>query len=153
MADDDPDEHQVGYKRPPRRTQFRPGKSGNPRGRPKQVHNVITDLRDELNEYTTVREGGCELRTTKQRAIIKAMVAAAIKGNMRAAHDLVAFCTRVLPSDDQTEASNMAPTEDLEILAAFVERERKRLLKRRPKADRVQEDQQTEEDETHEEDD
>ena len=31
-----PDEYEVGYKKPPKSGQFQPGKSGNPKGRPKK---------------------------------------------------------------------------------------------------------------------
>lgn len=35
MADRDDDDDKVGYGRPPRKHQFKPGESGNPKGRPK----------------------------------------------------------------------------------------------------------------------
>ena len=84
----------AGYKRPPRRTQFQPGQSGNPRGRRKNVRNFTTDLLDELREQISVRENGRERRISKQRAFIKALVASAIKGDMRATSALVALCSR-----------------------------------------------------------
>ncbi len=33
----------VGYCKPPKRTRFQPGQSGNPRGRPKGTKNLKTD--------------------------------------------------------------------------------------------------------------
>ncbi len=125
---DNRNNQQVGYKRPPKHTQFRAGTSGNPRGRPKQVRNFKTDLRDELSENIPIREGGREMKISKQRAFIKALVAAAIKGDMRATSALVSFCTRTLGSEDKTDAAE-ASTEDLDIIEAFVEHERKRLAK------------------------
>ena len=127
---DNRNNQQVGYKRPPTHTQFRAGASGNPRGRPKQERNFKTDLRDELSENIPIREGGREMKISKQRAFIKALVAAAIKGDMRATSALVSFCTRTLGSEDKTDAAE-ASTEDLDIIEAFVERERKRLAKKR----------------------
>jgi hypothetical protein len=38
MADDNDDE--VGYGKPPKHGQFKPGKSGNPRGRPRGAHGL-----------------------------------------------------------------------------------------------------------------
>jgi hypothetical protein len=117
----------IGYKQPPERTRFQPGQSGNPKGRPKHVRNFKTDLREELGEVIPVREGGRDMKISKQRAFIKALVAAAIKGDMRATNALVSFCTKAFGSDQQEEDVIPAPnSEDLEILEAFVGRERKR---------------------------
>jgi hypothetical protein len=91
------------------------------------VRNFKTDLREELGEVIPVREGGRDMKISKQRAFIKALVAAAIKGDMRATNALVSFCTKAFGSDQQEEDVIPAPnSEDLEILEAFVGRERKR---------------------------
>ena len=47
-GDEADDEYDVGYKKPPKRTQFKPGQSGNPRGRPKGTKNLKTDLAEAL---------------------------------------------------------------------------------------------------------
>jgi len=41
-------DHDVGYGRPPKGTQFRPGRSGNPAGRRKSVRNLRTDVQRTL---------------------------------------------------------------------------------------------------------
>src|SRR6266581_497621 len=51
-------EYEVGYRKPPKTTRFKAGKSGNPKGRPKGSTNLATDLSAERNEQITVREGG-----------------------------------------------------------------------------------------------
>ncbi|MGA6965495.1 MAG: DUF5681 domain-containing protein, partial [Xanthobacteraceae bacterium] len=73
----------VGYKHPPREHQFRRGQSGNPSGRPKGARNFRSELREELSEVVTVRDGEREIQVSKQRALIKSLVAAAIDGNQR----------------------------------------------------------------------
>jgi hypothetical protein len=123
MADDD---GRVGYKRPPKHTQFQPGQSGHPSGRKKGVRNFKTDLIAELQERIPIRENGREMRITKQRAFIKALVAAAIKGDMRATNALVSFCTRSLTSEGEKAPNETPPIEDIDIIEAFVKRERGR---------------------------
>lgn len=123
MADDD---DRVGYKRPPKHGRFQPGRSGNPTGRKKSVRNFKTDLVAELQEQIPIRENGREMKITKQRAFIKALVAAAIKGDMRATNALVSFCTRSLGSEDKEDANAAPIAEDFDIIEAFVKRERKR---------------------------
>ena len=128
MANNGDNEH-VGYQRPPKSSQFKPGQTGNPKGRPKNVRNFKTDLRDELSELITVRENGQERRITKLRALVKALVAAAIKGDMRAANAIVTFSTKSLAGADDTVPPTDATPDDQDIIDAFVERELKR---RRP---------------------
>src|SRR5687768_6396759 len=50
----------VGYGRPPKHTRFKPGQSGNPRGRPKRTGNnkpLGLMVRQLLTEPITVRDG------------------------------------------------------------------------------------------------
>lgn len=44
------EDDKVGYRKPPAKTRFQPGQSGNPNGRPKGSVNLKTDLRSELSE-------------------------------------------------------------------------------------------------------
>jgi hypothetical protein len=124
MTHDDDD--LVGYKRPPKHTRFRPGHSGNPTGRKKNSRNFKTDLVAELHEKIPIRENGRDMRITKQRAFVKALVAAAIKGDMRATTALVSFCTRSLGGEDEADVNASPAAEDVEIIEAFDKRERKR---------------------------
>jgi hypothetical protein len=62
-------DYAVGYGRPPKHTRFKPGQSGNPRGRKKGVQNFKTDLAEELHETLIITEGGQRRRVSKQRAM------------------------------------------------------------------------------------
>ena len=80
---------------------------------------------DELRETIVIRENGRERKISKQRAFIKALVAAAIKSDVRAINAVVA-CTRNFGTSTEDETPTAVDTEDLDILEAFVTRERKR---------------------------
>jgi hypothetical protein len=45
-------DYEVGYRRPPKHTRFKPGQSGNPLGRPKIGPSLKADLDLELREMT-----------------------------------------------------------------------------------------------------
>ena len=113
----------VGYKRPPREHQFRPGQSGNPSGRPKGARNFRSELREELSEVVTVRDGDREIEVSKQRALIKSLVAAAIDGNQRAAASVLAMCVRMLADAEDDDA--IEDVGDREIVEAFTKREKR----------------------------
>ena len=76
------DDYEIGYRKPPKQTRFQKGQSGNPFGRPRGSHNVLTDMRDELSGHITTQDGA---KISKGRALVKALYAQALKGNVRAA--------------------------------------------------------------------
>ena len=120
------DDGGVGFKRPPKHTRFKPGQSGNPKGRAKHTRNLKTEFLEELGEVIRVREGDREMKISKQRAFVKALVAAAIKGDMRAANALVSFCTRAFGNEPEDDQAKSPTSDDLEILSEYVGREVRR---------------------------
>ena len=64
-------DERIGYRRPPLRTRFRPGQSGNPRGRPGGARNLSTVIAAALGEKVAVTENGRRRRITKLEAAIK----------------------------------------------------------------------------------
>jgi hypothetical protein len=94
----------VGYGKPPEATRFKPGQSGNPRGRPKGSRNLATDLAAELGEQITVREAGRPRRISKQRALIKSLMVKGLQGDVRATAAVLSLYARVIaePPEDET---------------------------------------------------
>jgi hypothetical protein len=123
MANDQ--DRAVGYRRPPVATQFKPGRSGNPSGRPKHVKGLKAELLDELGEVLRIREGDSELEVSKARAIAKSLVRAAVDGNMRATTALLAFFAKT-PSDADEPTADVAAPEEAEILDDYIGRELRR---------------------------
>jgi Family of unknown function (DUF5681) len=81
----------VGYRRPPVGTRFRPGQSGNPRGRPKGARNLSTVVAAALSERVAVNENGRRRRITKLEAAVKQLVNRAASGEARATQLLLAL--------------------------------------------------------------
>ena len=83
----------VGYRKPPRSTRFKKGRSGNPKGRPprgSQDSDVLVLLRSALNESVTVQENGERKTITKAEAIVKQLVNKSASGDARAMQMLLA---------------------------------------------------------------
>ncbi len=117
-----PNDDDVGFGKPPKHTQFKPGQSGNPKGRPKGTKNLKTDLEEELRELITVREGGNQKIVSKQRAMLKSLTAKAVHGDSRAAAIVIDMMYRLLHEDDAEDTSRGPSPDDKAVLEAFEKR-------------------------------
>jgi hypothetical protein len=83
--------------RPPEHTRFKPGQSGNPKGKPKENPTADALLRKILGEKVQIREGNRVITVTKLEAMHRGFVVGAMKGNPKAFKTL-----RDLFKDDPT---------------------------------------------------
>jgi hypothetical protein len=113
--------YKVGYGKPPREKEFTRGKSGNPKGRPRGSLNLATDLTAELGERITVREDGRSRKVSKQRALIKSLMAKALQGDVRASAALLALYARVI-AEVPVDQNETIAAEELQILRRFAPR-------------------------------
>lgn len=114
--------YKVGYGRPPLDSRFQKGRSGNPKGRPKGVRNLKTDLERELNETLRIREGDREYRTSKQAAMVKSLIARAIKGDTRATAAVFNLCLRLLDVTGASAAPEEISSKDQLLLENLIKR-------------------------------
>jgi hypothetical protein len=84
VAKGDEGSYEVGFSKPPRSTQFKPGQSGNPAGRPRGAKNFATAIEDELRVPVTVTENGKRKRISKREVIAKHLVNKAASGDLKA---------------------------------------------------------------------
>jgi hypothetical protein len=123
----DESNYEVGYKKPPKHTQFTTGDC--PRrwrtGRPKGSRNLKTDLKEALSARIPIREGGRTRRISAQQALLKRLLAKALSGDVRAIERLIELALRLLP-EDAPEGAAPPTAEEAEILARFIEEIRRR---------------------------
>ena len=69
-----PADYAVGRGKPPAHSRFRPGQSGNPKGRPNGTKNLSTLARENLEAKVAVREGGRMRRMSKAEIEVTKLV-------------------------------------------------------------------------------
>jgi Family of unknown function (DUF5681) len=90
------DDHEVGYKKPPRHGQFKKGQSGNPRGRPRRLKHTAWEafsermkalMLQEAYRLVDIQEGGKKISLPLVQVMIRKMGVLAAQGNARAMRD------------------------------------------------------------------
>ena len=103
----------VGYGRPPMMTRFRPGQSGNPRGRPKGARNLSTIVAAALSERVAINENGRRRRITKFEATVKQLVNRAASGEARSTQLLLALVQANEARPAQQDASRLSDADSI----------------------------------------
>lgn len=86
MADDDDGQNPgpVGYRKPPVKSRFKKGQSGNPKGRRKGSLNLSTLIQRQLNSKVVITERGVRKSITKRELIAMQIVNKAAAGDPKA---------------------------------------------------------------------
>src|SRR4029450_5437031 len=115
--------YQVGYCRPPLHSRFKPGQSGNPKGRPRQSRNLRTIVKQVLSEDMQIREGGRLRRMSAMEALVRTIRARAFKGDPKAIASLIALARLSgLTESDEAIADLLHGPEYDAIIADFLAR-------------------------------
>ena len=114
----------VGYGKPPVHTRFKPGQSGNPKGRRKGQRNVHTVVDEVLSQRITIREGNRTRSVSKLDAVIVTMVNAALKGDVKAQAALMAIMRSLGMTDEPPPATKAEPftADDQSLIADYFRR-------------------------------
>jgi hypothetical protein len=103
----------VGYKSPPRHTQFPPGKSGNSKGRPKGRKNLRKQFLDIIEETITVNENGRRRKLRKGDVALRQVVNKAMTGESRSVKLFFELLRQfVHDSDHEREPIHITITEE-----------------------------------------
>ena len=113
--------NEVGYRRPPLSGQFKPGASGNPKGRPKGSKNFATLLETELQQQIVVSENGKKRSLTRLQALAKKMVSAALQEGPKSQLALVDVMRRtgLLDAGTAEESASFLPPNYRELFDAY----------------------------------
>ena len=107
-------DYEVGYRRPPAATRFQPGRSGNPKGRPRGVKSAAAALQEALSAKVTVQINGRPHTISMQEAMLKGLVNAAVRQQLPAIRTVLELQSRLLDAVDGMPSETDVVTEDEE---------------------------------------
>jgi len=100
------EEYLVGYKKPPKHTQFKKGQTGNPRGRKKSRKSVAEEIEQILMQKISMKVGGAQKQVTLQHAMLMSLASDAAKGDLKKAGFLLDL--RMSHNDTQSETIDVS---------------------------------------------
>ena len=106
--------YKVGYGKPPKDTRFKPGQSGNRKGRPKGTKNFATDVRTTLSSPVRVTRDGSPRKISTQAAMLLRLRKKALGGDVRSLDRLIGLA-QIYNNEELAETVNLS-ADDAEIL-------------------------------------
>jgi hypothetical protein len=119
----------VGYGKPPVRSQFKPGISGNAKGRPKNSKNLKTLIRQAMTATISIQEGASTRRVSKIEGVVLRQLQNALKGDDRSAMAVVKMAMQMGFLEDtdtnRVEAADLSASDEA-ILQQLLARHRRK---------------------------
>lgn len=109
-------DYEVGYGKPPKRTQFQPGQSGNRAGKKAGTRGIKSDLEAELSSKLTIQINGRPVSATTQQLMLKTLAARAASGDLKAAGLLIPLILQVFGYEDRGSDKRKLSAQDQALL-------------------------------------
>lgn len=114
-------EYDVGFGKPPKDHQFKPGQSGNKKGRPKESKNTYALLNEVLNQKIAIKENSKDLKISKKTAILIQLVNKAVKGDIKAINTLLPHALIAdAKEEDKNKILSALNFDDKEIISNYL---------------------------------
>lgn len=118
------DDEPVGYQRPPRKHRFKPGESGNPKGRAKGAKGMKTILRKEFSERVRITENGKSRTISKMELMVKRLAEMGAKGDFKSITRLIDLGMLVFGTEDEVRAAPSLTADEQSIIDQAKKRRR-----------------------------
>ena len=116
----------VGYGRPPVASQFKPGTSGNLKGRPKGAKNLKSLIREAMIASIPIQEGEKTRRVTRLEGVVLRQIQSALKGNDKSAMAVLKMALQLGLLQDSSDSGEISlGREDERILNELLTRSRR----------------------------
>ncbi len=119
MNEKDATSYEVGYRKPPKESQFKKGQSGNSQGRPKGTPDLKTIVRKLLSSQVTITEGGKKMKVSTLTATVMRLNEKALKGDLRAIEKLLSLASDMAAELEAQRESRSLTARDAEIMERF----------------------------------
>jgi len=106
-------DYAIGYGKPPKHTQFKPGQSGNPRGRPRRAKGVNTIIREQMLETVLVKTPSGPKRMSTAEVLVRRLREKGLAGDLRSILQLLGLLRQACPDPVLPEPSDGPSTDDL----------------------------------------
>jgi Family of unknown function (DUF5681) len=113
-------DYEVGFGRPPKANQFKPGKSGNPRGRPKGTRPVGAVLQEVLRQRIPVTENGRTRRLPALEVMIRRLANEAMRSEPSAIKLILSLVDRYTETAEATLSIDEVLAEDRAIIERYL---------------------------------
>ncbi|MBO6719075.1 MAG: hypothetical protein JJ913_14050 [Rhizobiaceae bacterium] len=126
-------DYEVGYGKPPKSGQYKPGQSGNPKGRSKGSKNLHTMAREIVQKSVRVQTATGSKKMTRSEVWFEKLAQKADTGDLRSIVALLKFAGTEIGAAETPEAAEQRPLSraDNQILESFAQR----ILSRKSKGD------------------
>jgi uncharacterized protein DUF5681 len=114
-------DYAIGYGRPPKSTRFKPGVSGNRKGRPKGSRPVGALLQQIIQQKIAVTENGKTRRLPVMEIMLRRLANDAMRGEPRSIKFLLSLLEHYGDSSQTTLQLSEMLAEDAEILAEYLD--------------------------------
>lgn len=103
-------QYPIGYGKPPVASRFKPGASGNTKGRPKGSKNLKTLIKDAMTSKIVIQEGSNSRRVSKIEGVVLRQLQSALKGSDRAAMAVVKMAMQLgFLEDPENNSAKLPP--------------------------------------------
>jgi hypothetical protein len=121
-ADDREPSSNVGYCRPPAEHRFKPGRSGNPKGRPKGSRNIASIVADVLARRIRTKIDGETQRILPTEALVHVVLRKALNGDRHAWETVFRWIEQAEASKERRDAVRSFGEKEEAILQRMQER-------------------------------
>jgi len=93
-------DYNIGYRKPPKHSRFKPGQSGNPKGRPKGARSLQTIVRELMTQKVPIRTAKGIKKMTHMEALMHKALEQGYAGNLRALTSIIQLYAQSVPNEE-----------------------------------------------------